>query len=410
MKTILFSPAAFNLAETSRCIEVAKALKDDFNVVFMSYGGEFENLIEEEGFKLEKIHLRLTPEQIEHFYKVDQGEKFGEMFSQNQIEQYVEAEIRVIKKYQPAAIVTGFDLIASISSRVASTTLIWLTQSTWDLKQMVKLGLGSYTDDFDLPVFRFLPECVKIWLTFKMLDVFGGVVVKPFNKVAKKYGIKQFDRIEDLWQGDYNLLAEPEGFSGKTEIPSSYHYIGPLIAKINTPVPDEIKNLSKDKPVVYFAMGSSGRTQVIKKILEGFKGQPFNVIAPVKKKLEGLNIDIPENVLVTGWLPALKASKMADLSVIHGGVGTVMTAALAGRPVVGIGMMYEQEYNIECLVRKGFAMRISRNLLTSEVLNSTIKSLLADEQSKQNAQDYQKIIEKWYNGEIIRNFFNEYIK
>ncbi len=43
---------------------------------------------------------------------------------------------------------------------------------------------------------------------------------------------------------------------------------------------------------------------------------------------------IPSNVLVTDWLPALQVNKMADLAVIHGGVGTVMTAALAGKPVV----------------------------------------------------------------------------
>jgi len=44
---------------------------------------------------------------------------------------------------------------------------------------------------------------------------------------------------------------------------------------------------------------------------------------------------------------------MADLSVIHGGIGTVMTACLSGTPVVGVGMQPEQEVNLECLVRKG---------------------------------------------------------
>ena len=180
-----------------------------------------------------------------------------------------------------------------------------------------------------------------------------------------------------------------------------------MIAKINSTVPEEIKNIPKDNPVAYFAMGSSGRPKVIKKIIEGFKDQPFTVIAPVKKMIEGLNVDIPENVFVTGWVPALEVSKMADISIIHGGIGTVMTAALAGKPVVGVGMMYEQEYNIECLVRKGFAKRISRNLLTSRLLNNTIISLLSDEQAKQKAQEYQKVVEKWHDPEIVRNFFRE---
>ncbi len=136
------------------------------------------------------------------------------------------------------------------------------------------------------------------------------------------------------------------------------------------------KNLPKEKPIIYFGMGSSGRPQIMKKVIEGFKGQTFNVIAPVKNKIEDLNVCIPENVIVTDWVPALEVSKMADLSVIHGGIGTVMTAALVSKPAVGVGMMYEQEYNIECLTRKGFAKRISRSHLSSKILNNAIKTIL----------------------------------
>ena len=48
MKTLIFAVAGYNLAETGRHIEIAKAIKDHFNIVFISYGGKFESLIEEE--------------------------------------------------------------------------------------------------------------------------------------------------------------------------------------------------------------------------------------------------------------------------------------------------------------------------------------------------------------------------
>ncbi|MGA7551666.1 MAG: hypothetical protein WBW24_23055, partial [Candidatus Sulfotelmatobacter sp.] len=50
------------------------------------------------------------------------------------------------------------------------------------------------------------------------------------------------------------------------------------------------------------------------------------------------------------WLPALQVNKMADLSLIHGGIGTVMTAAYAGKPVVGVGMQFEHVANLAYLV------------------------------------------------------------
>jgi hypothetical protein len=57
-------------------------------------------------------------------------------------------------------------------------------------------------------------------------------------------------------------------------------------------------------------------------------------------------VKIPSNVLVTDWLQAHQVNPIADLSLIHGGIGTVMTAALACKPVVGIGMQPEQTANL----------------------------------------------------------------
>lgn len=64
---------------------------------------------------------------------------------------------------------------------------------------------------------------------------------------------------------------------------------------------------------------------------------------------------------VIDWLPADEVNRLADLSLIHGGVGTVMTAAYAGKPVVGVGMQPEQSANLACLVRKGFAVRVPKS-------------------------------------------------
>ena len=209
---------------------------------------------------------------------------------------------------------------------------------------MIDQGLGSYTDDLDIVGLKLLPDVVLKWLTKRAFSFFGGAILRPLNTVAKERGIPELADLRDLWQGDYNLLAEPSDFSGLEGVPESYFYIGPLIADLAAPVPKEVHQLAqKREPLVYFSMGSSRKPLVIKRILEGFQGQPFNVVSPMKTKIHGLDVSVPSNIFVTDWLPALEASRFADVSVVHGGIGTVMTAALAGKPVLGIGMMYEQE-------------------------------------------------------------------
>jgi len=403
MKSIIFSPMACNLAETTRTLEIAKACRDIFDIVFVSYGGEFENLIEKEGFVIRHLEPNLTPEKIEYLYKVDQGQKFGYFFSIKEVEEQVENEIALFQELKPIAVVTGFNFSNSISCKVAQIPLIWLTHSTWMMQSMYNAGLASYVDMFDLPGIRLLPERLLTLISKKFFSL-ANLYARPYDKVAQRYGLNPFKSMERLWEGDYNLVAEPEEFC-ELELPHRYYYIGPLIGRLDSRIPEDILNMQKDKPIVYFAMGSSGQPKVIAKIVEGFESKPYRVIAPVKNLLQNIDVKIPPNVIVTDWLPAHKVNPMADISVIHGGIGTVMTACLAGTPIVGVSMQPEQESNIDCLVRKGFAIRIRKNRFTPEKLSNAIDKLLADTEAQIKAKEFQKVIQKWDDPSLIINFF-----
>ncbi len=134
----------------------------------------------------------------------------------------------------------------------------------------------------------------------------------------------------------------------------------------------------------------------VARILESFEGRPYRVIAPVKFQIAQLHgVHIPSNVLVTDWLPALHANRMADLAFIHGGIGTVMTAALAGKPVVGVGMQMEQVANLACLERLGFAIRIRKSRDPSRGVQNAIQKLLNDETAKTRAAAFAQITSQW---------------
>jgi UDP:flavonoid glycosyltransferase YjiC (YdhE family) len=180
-----------------------------------------------------------------------------------------------------------------------------------------------------------------------------------------------------------------------------------LIARLDVPLPDEVLNLPRDLPIVYFAMGSSGWPQIVARIIAGFAGKPYRVIAPVKYHLDKQSVQVPDNVLVTDWLPALEVNRLADIAVTHGGHGTVMNACLSGKPVVSVAISPEQFLNLEWLAAKGFAVRIPRHRLTPEHLCASIEKLLADKTAQEKARAYQKFIEEWDNPQRTRKFFSE---
>jgi len=87
----LFAPCAFNLAETTRMVEIAKAIvrhpmaNGVFEIHFICDGGEFEHLIENHHFALTRLEPRLTKEKIEHIARVNRGEKFAPAFTDREM-------------------------------------------------------------------------------------------------------------------------------------------------------------------------------------------------------------------------------------------------------------------------------------------------------------------------------------
>jgi len=84
-----------------------------------------------------------------------------------------------------------------------------------------------------------------------------------------------------------------------------------------------------------------------------------------------------------------------------------MNACLAGKPVVGVAMQPEQQFNLDNLAKKGFAVRIPKGQLTPQRLCAEIDRLLADPLAKQKAREYQQVVQQWDDPQHVRKFFQE---
>jgi UDP:flavonoid glycosyltransferase YjiC (YdhE family) len=177
-----------------------------------------------------------------------------------------------------------------------------------------------------------------------------------------------------------------------------------------TDIPDEVASAQKyaqEKgfPLVYLAMGSSGRPEFIKKCLELFSNQEMVVISHMKKMLEKDEKTkgyLPsKNVFLCDWLPADKVNPLCDVALIHGGQGTVYTAILSGTPFCAIGNGNpEQEFNVEAAVEHGFAKLYRRNQVKPEDLINGLKELLNDPEAKRKVEEMSALLQRpEWNGE-----------
>lgn len=394
MGTLVFAVAGYNLAETGRMIEIARAVRDHFDVLFVSYGGQFEELIRREGFALKELRPRLTPQKLERLRVVLGGETWNTVgyFSAQELAPRVESEIALFEEVRPVAVLSGWCLSVTVSTRAAGVPFVNVLHST-SITEYYRAGLQTWPDRL-YRLRRFFSE-EKLTRRINRRILTAGLPAQPYNKIGKRYGLPRFNNFLELIEGDHTLLADIPEWVGLPEVDATKHWVGPLVARIDVEVPREVAEIPTDLPIVYFAMGSSGKPGLVAEILESFEGKPYRVIAPVKKLLERGDVRVPDNVVVTGFVPAHKVNPMADISVIHGGQNTVMNACLSGTPIVGMGMHPEQEANLEACVRKGFAIRLNKwKDGPSDVLQA-VNVLLVNAEAKRKVEEFRRQLARW---------------
>ena len=376
-----FFPLFYNLAETGRAILVAKRyVEQGGKVVFFSHGGEYEKLAKENGFKIVRINPTYTKEFIDDLWKYSRLEKRGAPFSYEVLKEHVENEIKAFKKTDVKLIITTNNFPCSISARAAKIPLISITP-------YVANKFSYFPDDANILIANLIPNSIKL----PILNYFYPKVrtwSHPFSKLSKTYkNTPNFKNPSDINKGDYNFFTDFLELLNlqKSEINSNDFFIGPIFLdelfkknKSEKELDSEIlKQLEKPGKSILVTFGSSGTKEFYLKILDTLNKTDYNVIAIYSSILSEKDLPkLKDNILLRKFVPSIKdLHQKADLTIMHGGQGTVYTAAYAGKPVIGIPMQFEQHQNLEMLVKNGSAIIESRRYFTEKKLIKSIKKI-----------------------------------
>lgn len=393
-KVLLFGVVGWNIAETTRMIEIAKCAIADFDVYFLSYGGQFNHLVTDAGFTLFELEPTETPEKVEYLWKIDRGEKYAHPFTVDELRARVKTELNLFDRLHPVAIVMGSVLSLPISARAANIPLI----------NVIPFPFSRGYFNNHLPLVPQYPKWINEifrWMVFHL-----PILTKNFSKVALEYELPQFKNIVSVWEGDYNLLTEIPSLYKDVQLEDNWKFMGPIYAKLDGDIPQEVLDFIRNSkyPTAYFAMGSSANKDVLKQVLESLYDLHLTIIAPIKSHIEKIDTVIPSNILVTDWIPAHKVNPLCDIAIIHGGQGTVQTACDSGTPFIGIGMQPEQSINIEKIVEFGAAIRLTRRNFSKERFHQSIQALLSDSKYKKRAQELRMESSKINGAQNVADF------
>ena len=110
MANVLFCPVTFNLAETTRMIQVARALGPEHTPVFMGYEDDFVHLITETGFEYRACRPSWSRAERAQALAFDQGRALRSPFTTKLVAARVAVERRLIRELSAPVVVTGTNL------------------------------------------------------------------------------------------------------------------------------------------------------------------------------------------------------------------------------------------------------------------------------------------------------------
>jgi len=403
--TLLFAPETFDLAETTRMIEVARACGERWQIEFMCYGGQYAPLIDEAGYTCHCLLPQLSPERIEELGRALRLERGGRMFTGPELIARVHSELRLYEAQRPAAVVTGFILSTYLSARRAEIPLVTVAPLAVT-RPFFEAGLGTFPDQFDFGPLRLAPQRLKDAAT-NWWGLHTRQWLGPFNAAAREFGLAPSRRLVDLVEADEMLITSVPDIVGLSDLPAHWRYVGPIFAHLAGEVPAAVRALPRDRPLVYFSLGSLPNGDIQERLLDALADLPVRVVAPIGPHLRAHPHRVPPNVLVFDLLPAHKVCPLFDLALIHGGEGTVQTACAGGVPFVGIGFTPEQDANIGFLVRRGTALRLRRREIDAAHLGRAFERLLRPE-VRQRASELQEVLAAWDGPANVARFLERY--
>lgn len=327
-------------------------------------------------------HRPLTPalgeRDADDLLALDQGRGWRNPLTWRVLAERVVSERRLIRALGADAVVIGTTLSQVVSARAEGIPLVYVKPFAYSLphvRAMRRTGMLARRTPMSRVADTALATVAR--------TVLPRVQVLPpgWREVARAHGVDLGGPTLGLLEADLNLVTTaPQLLPDGMPLPASYRVVGPIFARLGGELPGEVLALREHgRPVVYVAVGSSGGRALVLQLLHGLAGAPVRVLSPTAHLLTDQDrAQLPENVLVTGWLPAHRLGDLVDLAITHGGEGTLQNSMVQGWPSIGTPLQLEQRFNLLALQRQGTARLVEPRRVRRTDWPALVREMLAD--------------------------------
>lgn len=396
MKRFVISTIFTNGGEATRALEFVKAIQAaqpremETEYIFITHGSRFDALVTASGFRLYPI---LPTTRFSNFR--DEFEtRFGELIGKTSIARaYLQAELQMLETLRPDIVVHGFWPIASIARRMVSPSIPGIAFLPLPLTEAFLDEVDMFPDEIWLSR---LPADVQRWihrhLPCKWKLKSPALRHRHIAQAAADLGwhAGPLDHTFDMLRSDCYIITDNPIFYQVENYDDCVHFVGSLFSEtVNVGTIDESVRawLAYDAPHKLFcSLGSVADERHLHVLVEALQSEDMADIAALVLVPKGIcslsRIAVKNHTnrifLTDTFIDAKYVNAFADMTICHGGQGTVQTAIASGTPIVGIGTQPEQQINLQHLERYGAAIRLTEQTWTHQHIRSAISRIYAN--------------------------------
>ncbi|MDR0647355.1 MAG: hypothetical protein LBF43_02870 [Puniceicoccales bacterium] len=409
--TIAISTAFQDAGDATRAIEIAKALKkyrpDDMTpkIIFISHGSRFERVALDLGFEIYRNDPKLPGVGLCQDLGMTTTNLIG---TEALAKEMIRSEITAYDEIKPDIIMHGFWPIAGLARKMVKKEIpgigfvpLPLVRDFFnalpDVPEQLKI-LSMFPKPLRLRLFRLIPDFIRNRVP----------ILRQHNIRRAAYALgwrgKKLVNVFDLLNPDMMVVNDLPDYYDVNNFPANVKFTGPLfhIPDDKAPIDPEIMEVFDKKsgvPRIFCTLSSAGSEEMLTEVINVFtfgQGLNWNAVIlsphfPVEKarKLAGGRKGI---YITDKFIPALKVNEMSDVTISHGGQGTLQTALYSGIPIIGIAAQQEQFINLANIESRGAGIRIPRGKWNAKNIQRAVFRVLTDVRYKESAMALGELI------------------
>lgn len=304
------------------------------------------------------------------------------------LEGYVKEELSLFERLAPALVIGDFRLSLGISAPLRRVPYAALINAYWHPTR-----LASDLPVPDHPVVRVLGERLTGRFFPRAAPYAFAHFAAPVNDLRRRHGLREIGDLPAMLNfADHVLHPDPPELVPVEPLPAHHEYLGyvpwaPAGNGVDFPA-----DALGSRPRVYVTLGSSGRLDVLPRVVEALAGLDVSVVLSTAGRVAPRSL--PPGFHVAPFVPGDLAARGSRLVISNGGSSTGYQALAEGVPVLGLPSNLDQFLAMAAIERCGAGISLPARSATAAGIHRAVSTLIDSEHHHRKARQMKEYISR----------------